>query len=111
MKRVAATLAFVGLLFIAPAARADLVGICNSLLGHLAGNEFRVLQGNTAQCSDLAATINDIVETGCVPLLDSGQLFVAHIRSDLPLVQAACTALVCDCGFVIPECGGVVSCS
>jgi len=112
MKRLSAILSFVGLLFTASATRAGLVGTCNSLLGRLEGNYYRVLQGNTAQCSDLLSTINDFVATGCVPLLDAGELFTANIPSpDLPPIQATCTALNCDCGFNVPECVGVVSCS
>src|SRR5262245_42954045 len=111
MKRLVSIVSLLGLLAIVSPTHADLVGFCDSLIGRMAGNWYRVLQGNTAQCSDLGTVLGTFVTAGCVPLLDSGQLFTAHIRSDLPPVQAACTALVCECGFIIPECSGVVTCS
>jgi len=111
MKRIAPVLSLVAVLLSAPGVRADLVGICNSLLGRMAGDWERVLQGNTDRCADLGATGTEFGQTGCVPLLDSGQLFISNIAPGLPLPQAACTALVCECGFVVPECNGVVSCS
>jgi hypothetical protein len=76
------------------------------------GAEHQVVNGIEVEgnCNDLLGRINDFVNAGCVPLLDSGQLFSAHLRPDHSLLQVTCTALTCDCGFIIPECDGVVSC-
>jgi hypothetical protein len=63
----------------------------------------RVIKGDLDQCSDLATTIGEFVAGGCVPLLDTGQLFINQI-------QAACRA-DCDCGIVVAECAGIVDCS
>jgi hypothetical protein len=111
MKRVllAVLLSFV---FFSSSAMASMIGQCNALLGKFFGASHQVVNGIDVgpNCDALSGRINDFVDAGCVPLLDSGQLFIAHMRPDLPLPQALCGALVCDCAFVIPECDGVVSC-
>jgi hypothetical protein len=112
MKRALMALAFSGLLLNSSGAMASTIGQCNALLAKFFGHEQQVVHGIDVEgnCNDLVVRINDFINAGCVPLFDSGQLASGHIRPDLPFPQAACTALICDCGFIIPECDGVVSC-
>ena len=89
-----------------------MIGQCDSLLAKFFGASHQVVNGIDVgpNCDALLGRINDFVDAGCIPLLDSGQLFSAHIRPDHSLIQAVCGALNCDCGFDVPECVGAVSC-
>ena len=112
MKRICLALIFCSVILASSGARASLIGQCNALLGQFFGDAYQVVNGIDVgpNCDFLLGQVNDFVAAGCVPLLDSGQLFNAHIRPDLPPIQAICGALVCDCGFTVPECSAVVSC-
>jgi hypothetical protein len=106
MKRALLALVFSGLFLNSSSAMASVISQCDALLAKLLGVEAQVFNEIDVadNCSTLFERLTDFINAGCVPLFDSGQLFSAHIRPDLPLAQRACTALNCDCGLDIPEC-------
>jgi hypothetical protein len=112
MKRALMTLVFSGLLLNGSGAMASMIGQCDALAAKLIGDEQRVFRGaDGGNCNDLLGEVNDFVSAGCVPLLDAGELYIAHLRLDHSLIQTACSALNCVCALGIPECVGVVDCS
>jgi len=112
MKRTVVALFFTGFLLNGSGAMASMIGRCDALASKLIGGEQRIFRGvDGGSCSDLFAEVIDFVDAGCVPLLDSGQLYLSHLRLDHSLLQTGCSALNCVCGFEIPECADVVSCS
>jgi len=112
MKRALMALVFSGLLLNSSGAMASMIGQCDALAAKLTGEEQKLVKGaDGGNCADLFRKVSDFVNAGCVPLLDSGQLYVSHLRLDHSLIQTGCTALNCICGFGVPECVGVVDCS
>jgi hypothetical protein len=112
MKRALMTLVFSGLLLNSSGAMASMIGQCDALAAKFTGAEQQVANGINVEgnCTALAGRLFDFGSAGCVPLLDSGQLYISHLRLDHSLIQNACTALNCVCGFEIVECVGVVDC-
>jgi hypothetical protein len=98
---------FLGLVMVGSSATASMIGECDALLAQSLGADFQVVNGIdvAGNCIDLAGRVIDFVNAGCVPLLDSGQLFTAHIKGNLPFIQSVCGALCDGCGFQVPECG------
>ena len=108
MKRSLLALVFSGLLLNSSGALASMIGECDALAAKLIGDEQQVARGvDGGNCNGLLGQVVDFVNADCVPLLDSGQLYTAHLRLDHSLIQTACSALNCVCGFGIPECVGV----
>ena len=111
MKRALMTLVFSGLLLNSSGAMASMIGQCDALAAQVIGEEQQVVRGaDGGNCNDVLGGLNDFVNAECVPLLDSGQLFLSHLRLDHSLIQTVCGALNCVCEFDIPECVGVVEC-
>ena len=111
MKRALMALVFSGFLLNSSGAMANMIGQCDALAAKVIGEEQRVVRGaDGGNCNDTLGGLNDFVNAGCVPLLDSGQLFLSHLRLDHSLIQTVCGALNCSCGFGVPECVGVVDC-
>jgi len=112
MKRTLMVLVFSGLLLNSSGAIASMIGQCDALAAQVIGEEQQVVRGaDGGNCNDVLGGLIDFVNAGCVPLLDSGQLFVSHLRLDHSLIQTICGALNCVCGLGVPECVGVVTCS
>jgi len=112
MKRALPALVLCGFFLNSSGAMASMIGRCDALASKLIGDEQQVVRGaDGGNCTDLLGQVNDFANAGCVPLLDSGQLYLSHLRLDHSLIQTVCTALNCVCGFGIPECAGVVECS
>jgi hypothetical protein len=104
MKRALMALVFSGLLLNSSGAMASMIGHCDALAAKVIGEEQQVVRGaDGGNCNDIAGGLNDFVNAGCVPLLDSGQLFLSHLRLDHSLIQTVCGELNCVCGFGIPE--------
>ena len=111
MKRTYLGVVFSGLVLVGSSAMASMIGQCDALAAKLIGDEQQVARGvDGGNCDDLLAQLFDFVDAECVPLLDTGQLYISHLRVDHSLIQTACTALNCVCEFGVPECVGVVSC-